>query len=168
MSSKSNSAKHRDSAVKRSDDDITQSKVMIKGKNCWTPKEAKTNLINFIMRSDMEKRRKNINIPFFTSGCYMRVTYADPGARHGCNQFTGICIARSNKGLGSTFTLRNVIQRVGVERMFELYSPHLIEIQVLILFSCVNLSIDVSGFLESILLLSLITARQSLLNFSHK
>ena len=61
---------------------------------------------------------------------YMRVTYADPGARHGRNQFTGICIARSNKGLGSTFTLRNVIQRVGVERMFELYSPHLIEIQV--------------------------------------
>ena len=130
MSSRSNSAKRRDSAVKRSDDDITQNKVTIKGKNCWTPKEAKTNLINFIMRSDMEKRRKNINIPFFTSGCYMRVTYADPGARHGRNQFTGICIARSNKGLGSTFTLRNVIQRVGVERMFELYSPHLIEIQV--------------------------------------
>ena len=80
--------------------------------------------------SDMEKRKSIINIPYFVAGSYLRVTFADPASGTGRNQFTGICIARSNKGLGSVFTLRNVMQGVGVEKMFELYSPSLIEIQV--------------------------------------
>lgn len=71
-----------------------------------------------------------MNIPFFTAGSTMRVIYTDPSSRTGRNHFVGLCIARSNKGLGSTFILRNVIQRVGIERMFELYSPQIIEIQV--------------------------------------
>lgn len=71
-----------------------------------------------------------MKVPFFTPGSTMRIIYTDPSSRTGRNHFAGLCIARSNKGLGSTFILRNTIQGVGVERMFELYSPHLIDIQV--------------------------------------
>ena len=79
----------------------------------------------------MQKRKGNIDIPFFTAGSYLAVTRADPYSPIGTTRFVGICIARRNKGLGSTFILRNVIDGIGVEMMFELYSPAIKEIQVL-------------------------------------
>ena len=98
---------------------------------CHTPREANTNLLDFINQSDIQKRRRNIGIPFFTPGSYLAVTRADPHSPTGTTKFVGICIARRNKGLGSTFTLRNVINGVGVEMMYELYSPAIREIEVL-------------------------------------
>ena len=61
------------------------------------------------------------------------VTQADPHSPTGTTKFVCICIARRNKGLGSTFILRNVINGVGVgvEMMYELYSPAIREIEVL-------------------------------------
>ena len=37
--------------------------------------------------------------------------------------FEGVCIARSNKGVGSSFTVRKISFGEGVERVFPLYSP---------------------------------------------
>ncbi|CAI8006880.1 39S ribosomal protein L19, mitochondrial [Geodia barretti] len=62
---------------------------------------------------------------------YLAVTRADPHSPIGTSKFVGICIARRNKGLGSTFILRNVLNGMGVEMMYELYSPAIREIQVL-------------------------------------
>ena len=45
-------------------------------------------------------------------------------------EFKGLCIARRNRGLGSNFTLRAVINNHAVERMFPLYSPHIREMEV--------------------------------------
>ena len=59
------------------------------------------------------------------------MTRADPYSPTGTTRFVGICIARRNKGLGSTFILRNVIGGVGVEMMYELYSPAIKKIEVL-------------------------------------
>lgn len=59
------------------------------------------------------------------------MTHADPYSPSGETKFVGICIARRNNGLGSTFTLRNVLNGMGVEMMFELYSPTLREVKVL-------------------------------------
>ena len=44
--------------------------------------------------------------------------------------FEGVCIARHNAGLCSTFTVRKVSFGVGVERIFPLYSPRLAQIEV--------------------------------------
>lgn len=112
-------------------DDMTASRVVIKDKLCLTPKEAQTNLLDFLNRSDAQKRRTTIDIPYFTGGCYLSVTRTDPYSPTGVIKFVGICIARRNKGLGSNFILRNVIDGVAVEMMFELYSPALKEIKVL-------------------------------------
>ena len=101
------------------------------GTECSNPKEAKTNLINFLTLSDTQTRQINVEIPFYCAGSYMSVTYADPLSHSGVNKFVGICIAKRNKGIGSTFILRNVIAGTPVERMFESFSPKIKEITVL-------------------------------------
>ena len=113
------------------DPDTTAASFALKGSVCRTPSEASTNLLDFLNRSDIQKRRSKAHIPFFTPGSYLSVTRADPYSPSGETKFVGICIARRNNGLGSTFILRNVINGMGVEMMFELYSPALREIKVL-------------------------------------
>ena len=44
--------------------------------------------------------------------------------------FEGVCIARSNKGVNSSFTLRKISHGEGVERVFPLYSPRLENIKL--------------------------------------
>ncbi|MBF0283413.1 MAG: 50S ribosomal protein L19 [Magnetococcales bacterium] len=44
--------------------------------------------------------------------------------------FEGVCIARHNAGLTSTFTVRKMSFGVGVERVFPLFSPRLAQIEV--------------------------------------
>jgi large subunit ribosomal protein L19 len=39
--------------------------------------------------------------------------------------FEGVCIARKNSGLNSSFTVRKISHGEGVERIFPLYSPRL-------------------------------------------
>ena len=110
---------------------LTATQVMLNNTVCRTPREADTNLLDFLNRSDIQKRHQKIEIPFFTGGSNLAVTRADPHSPTGTTRFVGICIARRKKGLGSTFILRNVIGGIGVEMMFELYSPAIKEIQVL-------------------------------------
>jgi large subunit ribosomal protein L19 len=44
--------------------------------------------------------------------------------------FEGLCIARRNCGIGSTFTVRKISYGEGVERVFPLYSPRIHKIEV--------------------------------------
>jgi large subunit ribosomal protein L19 len=44
--------------------------------------------------------------------------------------FEGVCIARSNRGMGSNFTVRKISFGEGVERVFPLYSPNIETITV--------------------------------------
>ncbi len=44
--------------------------------------------------------------------------------------FEGVCIARHNAGLGSSFTVRKRSYGEGVERIFPLYSPNLATIEI--------------------------------------
>ena len=52
------------------------------------------------------------------------------GERTRTQAFEGVCIARSNKGLNSNFTVRKISYGEGVERVFALYSPVIAEILV--------------------------------------
>jgi large subunit ribosomal protein L19 len=91
----------------------------------------KTSLKDYLERRDMHLRRSQIDIPEFCAGSLMAVTRVDPHSKSGESRFVGICIARRNKRLGSTFVLRNVIGGEGVERTFELYSPMIKKIEIL-------------------------------------
>ncbi|CAH7135430.1 39S ribosomal protein L19, mitochondrial [Phodopus roborovskii] len=97
----------------------------------FIPPRGRTNPLKFqLERKDMLARRKVLHIPEFYVGSILRVTTADPYASGKTSQFLGICIQRSGKGLGATFTLRNTIEGQGVEICFELYNPRIHEIQV--------------------------------------
>ncbi|HRJ13060.1 MAG TPA: 50S ribosomal protein L19, partial [Alphaproteobacteria bacterium] len=52
------------------------------------------------------------------------------GTRERIQTFEGICIARKEAGLNSSFTVRKISAGEGVERMFPLYSPRVDSIQV--------------------------------------
>jgi large subunit ribosomal protein L19 len=52
------------------------------------------------------------------------------GDRERLQAFEGICIARRNRGVNSSFTVRKVSYGEGVERVFPLYSPQLAKIDV--------------------------------------
>ena len=52
------------------------------------------------------------------------------GDRTRVQNFEGVCIARSNKGVGSSFTVRKISFGEGVERVFPLYSPAIDSIDV--------------------------------------
>ncbi len=52
------------------------------------------------------------------------------GDRTRVQAYEGVCIARSNRGLGSNFTVRKISFGEGVERVFPLYSPNIDSITV--------------------------------------
>ena len=71
-------------------------------------------------------------IPTFRAGDTLRVgVKVVEGERTRIQNFEGVCIARSNKGMGSNFTVRKISFGEGVERVFPLYSPLIAEIAVI-------------------------------------
>ncbi len=70
-------------------------------------------------------------VPRFAPGDTVRVSVkVVEGERARVQAYEGVCIARSNKGLGSNFTVRKISNGEGVERVFPLYGPTIAEIFV--------------------------------------
>ncbi len=70
-------------------------------------------------------------VPDFRPGDTLRVAVkVVEGERTRTQNFEGVCIARSNKGLSSNFTVRKISYGEGVERVFPLYAPTIAEIAV--------------------------------------
>ena len=70
-------------------------------------------------------------VPDFIPGDTVRVSVkVVEGERTRTQAVEGVCIARSNKGLHSNFTVRKISYGEGVERVFPLYSPVIAEILV--------------------------------------
>ncbi|KAM8953424.1 large ribosomal subunit protein bL19m [Pelodytes ibericus] len=95
------------------------------------PRTRKDPFKYFLERRDMTQRRKILNIPEFYAGSILAVNMSDPHASGKTHRFVGICIERAGSGLGANFVLRNVIEGQGVEIRYDLYSPRILEIQVL-------------------------------------
>jgi large subunit ribosomal protein L19 len=70
-------------------------------------------------------------VPDIIPGDTLRVSVkVVEGDRSRTQAFEGVCIARSNKGLNSNFTVRKISYGEGVERVFPLYAPTIAEIMV--------------------------------------
>ncbi len=70
-------------------------------------------------------------IPAFRPGDTVVVQVnVNEGSRQRQQAFEGIVIARSNDGLNSSFTVRKISHKVGVERTFQMYSPQIDSIEV--------------------------------------
>jgi large subunit ribosomal protein L19 len=89
------------------------------------------NIIQQLEAEAIEQFRSNKKIPEFRPGDTVRVgVKVVEGDRTRIQNFEGVCIARANKGLGSSFTVRKISFGEGVERVFPLYSPTVDSIEV--------------------------------------
>jgi large subunit ribosomal protein L19 len=82
------------------------------------------NLIETLEREAIDALTKDKPVPEFRPGDTLRVgVKVIEGDRARVQNFEGVCIARANKGVGSSFTVRKISFGEGVERVFPLYSP---------------------------------------------
>jgi len=89
------------------------------------------NLIQQLEAEAIAEAVKGRAIPEFRPGDTLRVgVRVVEGERTRIQNFEGVCIARANRGLGSSFTVRKISFGEGVERVFPLYSPNIDSIEV--------------------------------------
>ncbi|KAH7728356.1 Protein MRPL-19 [Aphelenchoides avenae] len=88
-------------------------------------------LFEELQRADMMERRMNLDIPEFYVGSVMAVTISDPNMGNRQNRFVGICVRKNYQGLHHQFTLRNVVDGLGVEVMYEMYNPTILKIETI-------------------------------------
>jgi large subunit ribosomal protein L19 len=89
------------------------------------------NLIETLEREAIDALTADKAIPEFRPGDTLKVgVKVVEGDRSRVQNFEGVCIARSNKGVGSSFTVRKISFGEGVERVFPLYSPAIDSIEV--------------------------------------
>jgi large subunit ribosomal protein L19 len=79
----------------------------------------------------LENEQMSKKIPEFSPGDTIIVQVkVKEGVRERLQAFEGIVIAKRNRGLNSSFTVRKISHGEGVERVFQTYSPVVNEIQV--------------------------------------
>ena len=82
------------------------------------------NLIETLEREAIDALTKDKPVPEFRPGDTLRVgVKVIEGDRTRVQAFEGVCIARANKGVGSSFTVRKISFGEGVERLFPVMSP---------------------------------------------
>lgn len=86
-----------------------------------------TNIIDELNAEQMAGKE----IPKFGAGDTVCVQVkVKEGTRERLQAFEGIVIAKRNRGLNSAFTVRKISHGVGVERVFQTYSPVVDSIEV--------------------------------------
>ena len=89
------------------------------------------NIVEEIGREQVERLREERPVPDFKPGDTVRVNVkVIEGTRERVQAFEGVCIARKNAGVNSSFTVRKISYGEGVERVFPTYSPRIESIEV--------------------------------------
>lgn len=89
------------------------------------------NIIENFEKEQIAKLTEGKNVPSFKPGDTLKVhTKVKEGDRERIQVYEGVCIARKNDGLNSSFTVRKISFGEGVERVFPLYSPNVAKIEV--------------------------------------
>ena len=84
------------------------------------------NILQNFEKKEQERLAAGKTIPNFAPGDTLKVLVkVVEGEKERMQSFEGVCIARRNRGLGSSFTVRKISFGEGVERIFPLYSPNI-------------------------------------------
>ncbi|TVO75294.1 50S ribosomal protein L19 [Sedimenticola selenatireducens] len=80
---------------------------------------------------ELEAEQMNREVPDFGAGdtVVVQVKVVE-GTRERLQAFEGVVIAKKNRGLNSSFTVRKMSHGEGVERVFQTYSPAVAAIEV--------------------------------------
>ena len=88
--------------------------------------------IDDINRANLKKIIAEKKLPEFFAGDIIKVgVRITEGKRDRIQYFEGVCIAKKNRDLNSSFTVRKISFGEGVERTFALYSPIVNSIKVI-------------------------------------
>lgn len=89
------------------------------------------NTLKKFEQSQIEKLSEGKVIPDFVPGDTVCVNVKIvEGDKERVQAYEGVCIARKNRGLNSSFTVRKISNGEGVERIFPLYSPRLDSVEL--------------------------------------
>ena len=89
------------------------------------------NIIKELEREEAQRLLAARAIPEFEPGDTLRVNVRiKEGERERVQAYEGVVIAKSNRGLNSSFTVRKISHGEGVERVFQTYSPAISDISV--------------------------------------
>jgi len=82
------------------------------------------------MLDAVEGKNLKTDIPHFEMGDTVDVRCRiKEGDKERIQVFTGTVIARRGRGINETFTVRRIVANEGVERIFPLHSPNVIDIR---------------------------------------
>jgi large subunit ribosomal protein L19 len=85
----------------------------------------KTQMLDAVERKSLKE-----NIPHFEVGdivdVYCRIKEGD---KERTQVFTGTVISRKGRGINESFTVRRIVNNEGVERIFPLHSPNVVDIR---------------------------------------
>ncbi len=88
-------------------------------------------VIEEIEKAEMASVMAKRGIPEFEPGDTIRVhVRVTEGTRTRVQAYEGVCIARKGGGLNESFTVRKISYGEGVERVFQVYSPMIEQIEV--------------------------------------
>jgi len=89
------------------------------------------NVIQKLEQAEIARVTEGKTIPEFSPGDTLRVNVkVVEGTRERVQAYEGVCIARRNAGVNSSFTVRKISYGEGVERVFPLYSPRIDSIEL--------------------------------------
>ena len=81
--------------------------------------------------SDIEQEQLKDDVPDFAAGDTVVVQVrVKEGNRERLQAYEGVVIAKRNRGLNSSFTVRKISHGEGVERVFQTHSPVVADIKV--------------------------------------
>jgi len=87
----------------------------------------KTELLDAVESKSVKK-----NIPHFEIGDMVDVHYSiKEGDKERVQVFSGTVIARRGRGINEMFTVRRIVGNEGVERIFPLHSPNIIDVRAI-------------------------------------
>ena len=90
------------------------------------------NIIEQLEQEQIAKLTEARAVPEFSPGDTLKVNVkVVEGGRERVQAYEGVCIARKNDALNSSFVVRKISYGEGVERIFPLYSPNIASIEVI-------------------------------------
>ncbi|MEL0124382.1 MAG: 50S ribosomal protein L19 [Alphaproteobacteria bacterium] len=89
------------------------------------------NTLEKFEKEEFESLRTNKTFPKFNPGDTVKVHLkVKEGEKERIQVYEGVCIAKKNAGINSSFTVRKISYGEGIERVLPLYSPQIEKIEL--------------------------------------
>ena len=87
----------------------------------------KTEILDAVERKSLRKKTPHFEIGDIVD-VHCRIKEGD---KERTQVFTGTVIARKGRGINETFTVRRIVNNEGVERIFPLHSPNVLDVKAI-------------------------------------